>query len=156
MNKRAKAAIRTARTDEDHSLHTLQHPTTKRWAVFDDDGTSAWLLVTEPEIPKPVADCFVYSCVPVARKMPKTWDGSGPPPMIKKYASDAAYRPGLSADRIRLAWTKSGSAALVLVDDTPVAFLVVGEKQGYSRGIAVDGPYGHPWDEARFKEVFRE
>jgi hypothetical protein len=45
---------------------------------------------------------------------------------------------------------------VVLLDDEPVAFLVVGEKHGYSRGIEVDGPYGHPWDEARFEEVFSE
>jgi hypothetical protein len=44
----------------------------------------------------------------------------------------------------------------VETDDRTVAFLVAGEPRGYGRGTAVDGPYGHPWGEARFVECFRE
>jgi hypothetical protein len=141
---------------EDLPFHSLQHPTTKRWAIFEDYGTSAWLTVTEPDFPKPIADCFVYNCDPPARELPRNCNRSAPPPITTKFASGAAYRPDVSADRVRVAWTRSGKAVVVLLDDEPVAFLVVGEKYGYSRGIAVDGPYGHPWDDARFKEVLEE
>jgi hypothetical protein len=137
-------------------FHSLQHPTTSRWAVFEDDGTSAWLTVTEPAVPKPVGDCFVYNCHPPAASLPNPPDRTRPPPITTRFASGTAHRPGVTEDRVRLAWTGTGSAAVVLLDGVPVAFLVVGEKHGYSRGIAVDGPYGHPWDDARFAEVFRE
>lgn len=45
-----------------------------------------------------------------------------------------------------------------MTDERPFsfAFLVVGEKQGYSRAISLDGPFGHPWNEGRFAEVFSE
>lgn len=142
--------------DDERPFHSLQHPTTGRWAIFEDDGTSAWLLVTEPHVPKPIGDCFVYNCHPPPEQLPKSLSRSGPPPITARFASGAAHRPGVSADRVELTWTRSGSAAVVLLDREPVAFLVVGEKRGYSRGIAIDGPYGHPWDEARFVEVFPE
>jgi hypothetical protein len=141
---------------DERPLLTLQHPTTRRWAVFEDDGTSGWLLVTEPDVPKPVGDCFVYNCRRPAKELPRSWDGSGQPPITKPFASATAHWPGGSLDRIRLTWTRGGSAAVVLMDDEPVAFLVVGEERGYSRGIAVDGPYGHPWSDERFAEVCRE
>jgi hypothetical protein len=134
----------------------VQHPTTKRWAILDDDGTSAWLTVTEPDVPRPVGDCFVYNCRMPEANLPSSQDRSGPPPITTRFASELAHRPNVSSERVRVAWTARGDAAVVLLDDEPVALLVVGEKNGYSRGIAVDGPYGHPWDEARFEEVFRE
>jgi hypothetical protein len=137
-------------------LKTLQHPTTGRWAIVEDYGTSAWLLVTEPNSQKPVGDCFIYNCQPPEGELPSSCDRTSPPPIVRKYASDAASHPGVSADRIRLAWTRSGNAVLVLLDETPFAFLVAGEKRGFSRGVAVEGPYGHPWSEERFLEVFQE
>jgi hypothetical protein len=142
--------------ENERPFHSVQHPVTRRWAVLEDNGTAAWLYVTEPDVPKPVADCFVYNCQPPADELPKSWDRAGPPPITTRYASDSAYRPGVSADRVRVGWTERGDAVTALVDDEPVAFLVVGEPRGYSRAIAVDGPYGHPWDEARFAACFRE
>src|SRR5262249_53809133 len=136
--------------EDERVFHSVQHPATKGWAIFEDNGTSGWLLVTEPDVPKPVADCFVYNRQPPEAALPLCGDRSPPPPITLKFASGSAYRPEMSADRVRLGWTADGHAAVVLLDDEPVAFLVVGEKHGYSRGIAVDGPNGHPWDNARF------
>jgi len=136
-------------------FHSLQHETTKRWAVLEDNGTSAWLYITEPDTPKPVADCFVYNCRPAEAELPTTVDRKGPPPITAKFASSSACRADVSQDRIQLVWASSGKAAAVLLDSIPIAFIVVGEKLGHSRAIAVEGPYGHPWNEARFAEAFR-
>lgn len=141
---------------ENRPFHSLQHPDTKRWAVFEDYGASAWLTVTTPDEPRPVGDCFVYNCHPPEDTIPASWNRSGPPPITTRFASPGACRPNISAKRVRLTWTGIGHAALVLIDGEPVAFLVVGERHGYSRGIAVDGPYGRPWDDARYAEVFRD
>src|SRR3954447_26335589 len=100
----------------DRPFLSLQHPTTKRWAVFEDDGTSAWLTVTEPDVPKPVGDCFVYNCHPPAAGLPASPDRTRPPPITTRFASGTAHRPGVTTDRVRLAWTRSGSAAAVLLD----------------------------------------
>ncbi|HJZ91451.1 MAG TPA: hypothetical protein VKE40_11300 [Gemmataceae bacterium] len=140
--------------DSKRPFLSKQDPTTRRWAVLDDDGDSAWLLVTETESRKPVADCFVYNCRPPEPFLPTGWDRSRPPPILTQFASDTAYYPGITESRIRIHWEEGGVAAAVFVDGRPVAFLLVGEKLGYSRGIATDGPYGHPWNETRFAEVF--
>jgi hypothetical protein len=145
----------TAEQAGERPFHSLQHATTKRWAILEDNGTSAWLYITEPDTTTPVADCFVYSCGPPEADLPATWDRKSPPPITAKFASSSVCRPDVSQDRIQLVWTSSGNAAAVLLDSIPIAFIVVGEKQGHSRAIAVDGAYGRPWNEARFAEAFR-
>jgi hypothetical protein len=35
-------------TDQERPFQSLQHETTKRWAILEDNGTSAWLYITEP------------------------------------------------------------------------------------------------------------
>ena len=37
------------------------HPISRRFAVFEDDGNSAWLYLTEPNTRRPVADALVYN-----------------------------------------------------------------------------------------------
>jgi hypothetical protein len=139
----------------ERAFHSLQHETTKRWAILEDNGTSAWLYITDPDSTKPVADCFAYSCQPPEAQLPATWDRESPPPITTEFASNAACRADVAQDRIQLLWAASGNAAAVLLDSVPIAFIVVGEKQGHSRAIAVDGPYGRPWNAARFAEAFQ-
>jgi hypothetical protein len=38
-----------------------QHPISRRNAVFDDDGISAWLYLTRPNSEEPVRDCWLYN-----------------------------------------------------------------------------------------------
>jgi hypothetical protein len=141
---------------EERPFHSLQHPTTKRWAILEDDGVSAWLYVSEPNVPKPIGDCFVYNCQPPQTKLPESQDRSGPPPIIGKFASSRAALADEFARSLRLSWTRSGNAAAVWLDHEPIAFLEVGQKRGVSRGIGTVGPYGHPWDESRFAELFSD
>ncbi len=37
-----------------------QHPASRRLAVLEDDGTSVWLYLTEPDSRRPAADAWVY------------------------------------------------------------------------------------------------
>lgn len=45
-------------------FHSEQHPGSRRWVVFEDDGTSAWLYLTAPDEMRPAADCWLYNRVP--------------------------------------------------------------------------------------------
>lgn len=135
---------------------TVQHPFNLRWAILEDDGTGAWLYITEPDQPVPIADCLVYSCVEPVEVIPADWDRKSPPPLTREYASERAWQPDADRSPIRLAWASSGKAAVVLMDDEPVAVLAVGEKQGWSKSIAKSGPYGLKWDEERIDELFAE
>jgi hypothetical protein len=141
---------------DDLPFLSLQHAATKRWAVFEDDGDSAWLYVTEPETQKPVGDCLVYNRAAPEEAISKWLSRSRPPPITKAFASSVAHRPRITADHLKVAWARGGDATAVFLDDKPLAFLVVGEKRGYSCAIAVDGPWGHPWDDTRFAEFFGE
>ena len=94
---------------------TLQHPFNRRWAIVEDDGVGAWLYVTEPDQPAPVADCFIYSCVEPVDTIPANWDRSSPPPLTKHFATERAWQPDAASAAIRVAWTSNGNAAVVLM-----------------------------------------
>lgn len=135
---------------------TVQHPFNRRWAILEDDGVGAWLYITEPDEVKPIADCLVYSCTAPVEAIPANWDRKSPPPLTRDFATDRAWQPDAAKTSIRLAWSSNGQAAVVLMDDEPVAFLVVGDERGYSQSIVKTGPYGMAWDDARFEQVFAD
>lgn len=135
---------------------TVQHPFNLRWAILEDDGVGAWLYITEPNEPAPVADCLVYSCIDPIEAIPSDWDRKNPPPLTSAFASERAWQPDAANAGIRVAWASSGRGAVVLMDDEPVAFLEVGINQGWSKSIAQPGIYGNPWDDRRFDELFAE
>jgi hypothetical protein len=135
---------------------TVQHPFNLRWAILEDDGVGAWLYLTEPDRPEPISDCLVYSCIEPVAEIPASWDRTTPPPLTSVFATERAWQPDATQSRIRVAWSSSGTATVVLMDDEPVAFLAVGDKQGFSKSIERAGVYGHPWDEVRFEQLFVE
>ncbi len=141
---------------DDRPFITVQHPFNRRWAILEDDGIGAWLYITEPDQPVPVEDCLVYSCVEPLERIPESWDRASPPPLTREYASERAWQPNAAHSAIRLAWASSGRAAVVLIDDEPVAFLAVGTKQGWSKSISKSGAYGQPWDDEQFEQLFGE
>lgn len=53
---RAGYAIHSALMEMDTIFLSEQNEVSKRWAILEDDGESAWLYVTERENEKPVAD----------------------------------------------------------------------------------------------------
>jgi len=135
---------------------TVQHPFSLRWAILEDDGVGAWLYITEPDQPVPIADCLVYSCIEPVEAIPGEWDRKSPPPLTRDFASERAWQPDATSARIRLAWSSNGRGAVVVMDDEPVAFLTVGARRGCSKSIARSGRYGNSWDEALFESVFAE
>jgi len=44
-----------------HLFINSQHPVSHRLAVLEDDGTSAWLYLTEANSQKPFADAWIYN-----------------------------------------------------------------------------------------------
>jgi hypothetical protein len=43
---------------------TSQHPESKRWAIFEEDGPCAYLYLTKPDTLEPERDCWVYNTIP--------------------------------------------------------------------------------------------
>ena len=141
---------------EERPFITVQHPSSRRWAFLEDDGVGAWLYITEPDQAVPVAGCFVYSSAEPVDAILATWDRASPPPLTREFASERAWQLGVDGAAIRLAWASSGRAAVVLIDDEPVAMLATESKQGWSKSVAKPGIYGVPWDDEQFEQLFAE
>lgn len=131
-----------------------QHPISRRWAVIEDDGRVAWLYLTEPDTPKPAADCWLYNRVP-------------PPPHFESARGEAPVVPGTHAgvdatiqpppvESVRLRWSHDGESVAVFFDAELVGFIVKGQKRGFSRHIRVSGPFGSVLDTELFQRVFEE
>jgi hypothetical protein len=125
-----------------------------RFAVLEDDGTSAWLYLTERNSQKPIADVWVYNRIPT----PPTKDiqsyRGGPPPAASGYASDLALCLTPTSHEWTLLWSADGESVAVTKDGVPVACIVAGQERGCSRELLMDGPWGNTWSDELYTEVF--
>jgi hypothetical protein len=141
---------------QDNLFLSSQNPHSKRWAIMEDDGTSAWLYVTEPNSEKPVADAFVYNRIPPIASDRLCDYRKGPPPVTTTYAGPGAFLPHPPAARqFQIIWSDDGESAAVLMAGEPIACILHGQKSGHSRNLTAAGPFGHPWDQKMFVQVFR-
>lgn len=144
--------------NEDNSVQNLfldsQHSDSHRFAVFEDDGTSAWLYITEPNTQKPSADAWVYNRIaaPPAKDV-KTFRG-GPPPAAIGYASDTALCQSPHSHEWSIKWAADGESVAVIKDGVPVACIVGDPKASYSRELIKDGPWGRTWSTSEYDRVF--
>jgi hypothetical protein len=131
-----------------------QHPRSRRLAVLEDDGTSAWLYLTEPDSRRPVADAWVYNRIaaPPADAI-ESYRG-GPPPAVQGYASEQAVCEDPSVHEWSFIWSYNGDAVAVAKDGHAMAFIVLGQKGGYSRELVKDGPWGHLWSDELLRSTF--
>ena len=131
-----------------------QHPTSKRFGVFEDNGISAWLYLTEPSTRKPVADAWVYNRVPApTTKEIQSYRG-GPPPAAIGYASDDALCHTPSEHEWSFIWSTDGESVAIARNGMPVACIATAQKPGYSRELIKDGPWGNPWSDELFERTF--
>ncbi len=131
-----------------------KHSLSQRFAVFEDDGTSAWLYLTEPDSRKPVADAWVYNRVPAPpTKEIQSYRG-GPPPAAIGYASDSALCPTPADHEWSFIWSTDGESVAIAKDGVPVACIVAAQKPGYSRELIKSGPWGNTWLDELFQRTF--
>jgi hypothetical protein len=131
-----------------------EHRESGRLAVLEDDGTSAWLYISEADSRKPIGDAWVYNRIAAPpTEAIKSFHG-GPPPAAKGYASEAALCENPSSHEWSFVWSADGESVAVAKDGEPVAFIIGGEKGGYSRELVKDGPWGQPWSEKLFRLKF--
>jgi hypothetical protein len=131
-----------------------QHSTSRRFAVVEDDGTSAWLYLTEPDSRKPVADAWVYNRIPAPSTKEILSYRGGPAPAAIGYTSDEALCETPKSHTWSFVWSTDGESVAIAKDRVPVACIVAGERRGYSRELVKVGPWGNPWSDALFKRTF--
>lgn len=138
---------------DDNLFVTERHPASGRSAVLEDDGTSAWLYLTEPGTRRPAADAWVYNRVAAPPMEAIRGYRGGPPPASREYASGSALCDDPMAYEWSFIWAPDGEAVALARDGHPVALIVLWQKGGYSRELVKDGPWGHPWSDELFRQT---
>ena len=129
--------------DESGPYITEQHPSSRRHAVFEDDGTCAWLYLTAPDEPRPVADVLVYNRHAPPDRIDDL-DRSRPPPIIRRFAAPGAVVDAPERSVWGFRWSADGESVALERDGVVVALLPPGQCRGYSSAIAEESPWGGP------------
>ena len=122
---------------------TEQHPSSRRHAIFDDDGRSAWLYLTAPDKPRPVADVFVYNREAPTDRVDDS-DRSRPPPIVKEFAAPGAVVAAPERSVWRFRWSADGESVALERDGVVVALIPPGQRRGYSSAIVDQCGWGAP------------
>lgn len=133
---------------------------TKRHAVLEDDGLTAWLYLHGPsDDPAHTGAvekaCFVYSRVaPIDAKNAEGYRPS-PPPIAKGYAAQNAVCDSPEAHSWIIQWSECGRRVLLRRDEEPCCLMEAqtGSKHGHSTSIKAEGPWGSPWDQVKFENT---
>ena len=133
-----------------------ESPVSHRHAVLEDDGTIAYLYLTEPGSIRPVRDAVAYTrLAPAAKADPEQRRGnSEPAPLTAAVASGAAVIATPDAAEFSFVWAADGESVALLRSGQPLALSTAGEKLGYSKAVRTASALAHPWSEERFRELF--
>lgn len=133
---------------------------TKRHAVLEDDGLTAWLYLhspsDDPAQTGPVEKaCFVYTHVaPIDAKDAGGYRPS-PPPIAKGYVTHNAVCDSPESHIWVIEWSEDGRKVLLSRDEEPWCLMEAesGSKHGHSISIKAEGPWGSPWDQDKFENT---
>jgi hypothetical protein len=126
----------------DSPFLSARHPASRRLAVFDGDGTSAWLYLSAGGEVRPEADVWVYNRVPAPEASQAERYRGGPPPAARGYAGPESLCEAPELYTWSLRWSSDGDCVALARDGLPVAFIAAGTRRGRSRFLARSGPWG--------------
>lgn len=129
------------------------HAASRRTVIFEDDGDSAWLYLTGPNSYKPVATCWVYNRVeaPSVKEIAKYMDG--PPPACKGYIANVKPPNIPEYPAVEFIWSDSGNSVAIVVYGVLKCYVSSEWRDGWSRDVVADGPFGKPWSHEAWTEV---
>ena len=127
-----------------------------RHAVFEDNGASAWLYLTEAGSQRPERDVFVYSPIePVAKESAIAEAKAGkPPPLAADYAVSSEPFASPAVASLSFLWSADGQSVSLLHEGEPIAMIAAESQQGFSKAVARPGPYGLPWNQSVYRGHF--
>ena len=132
-----------------------QHSVSRRWAVVEDDGRSAWLYLSEPGAPKPVADCWLYNRVATPAQLDTQAVVRGESPIVPAtHASESATFSPPAQQSVHFRWSHDGESVAVFFDAGLIGFIARGQARGFSKHLRAPGPFGSPLDAELFERVF--
>lgn len=125
-----------------------------RHAILEDDGFAVLLYLTRPTDTKPAADCFVYSVVPPTEELVTPHGTQRPPVLLRRFASEVAVQADVPANSHRFEFSPDGHSVAVFIRGEPWAFTARDQPRGYSKCLSAAGPFGQPWSQELFDDLF--
>jgi hypothetical protein len=125
-----------------------------RHATLEDDGYSAWLYLTSQSKHEVIATAFVYSRVELPEFRVAPLGKSGPPLLLRQFATSVAVQRSVAAEDLRIKFSADGNSAIVFLRGEPWTLVLYDQEHGYSKSLSVAGPFGNPWDEQIYHEHF--
>ncbi len=134
------------------------NPSSKRYAILEDNGYSAWLYLTKTGTQKPEKDAFVYSPVqPIEKLNIEEIKQKGTPPILTKdLATKSAVIIDAKSNDFKFVWAVDGESVSVLYRGLPMAMIVKETERGYSTSINKKGFFSLPWDTAIYDKYFKQ
>ncbi len=141
---------------EENLFLSFYHEKSKRHAVIEDDGLTAWFYLHLPsDDPHSTggvdADAFIYNREDLIDVSDVKGYKPNPPPIAKGYGHDISVCRTPTSYDWSVSWSIDGESVVLFRDAEPWCFIVKDERKGYSKAIKTDGPWGHPWNETIFK-----
>jgi hypothetical protein len=124
----------------------------RRHAIFTDDGRTGWVYLQAPSDNPAIsgivqADAFAYSRVdPIDVQDVQSYRPS-PPPIACGYASANSKCSDPHCYEWRFVWSEHGDAVVLLRNEDPWCIATPEQSRGYSKAVAIEGPWGSPWSE---------
>jgi hypothetical protein len=143
-----------APSESERLFLSVRSAVSDRHAILEDDGFAVLLYLTSPTDTKPAADCFVYSVVPPTEELVTPHGTSGPPILLRRFASEVALQPNIPANAHRFEFSPDGHSVAVFIRGEPWAFIARDERRGFSKSISAVGPFGQPWSQQLFDDLF--
>lgn len=125
--------------------------------ILESDECSIWMYLHD------LTERVVVAAAPVGSLMPllslaefrKTYQRGGAPPLVREYSTDTAcLGDAVRPDNFKIMWGRDGVSVALVEDSTPIAIILAQEKKGFSKAVRKSGPWGEPWDQQRYEQVF--
>lgn len=132
-------------------------PDSKKLAIFEDNGSSAWLYLASAKNHDVEKDAFVYSPQTPRKELNRSGMKDGEPPiLIQEYASENAVVRIDDENDLSIVWSDNGKSLSLFYGAEVLAAIYEDDEQGYSKALSVRCGFGKPWSDDKFAEHFGE
>ena len=138
----------------DNVLAKAHHPASGRHALVCDEGESVWLYLTDVDGRELIADCWLFNTIIAPDQLASLANRATAPAATSRFAGPDARRGLPGTNEISIVWSADGHDACVRMAGIPVGFIDSRARQGYSRNLRADGPFGQRFDNARYRALF--
>ena len=133
-----------------------ENPDSKKLAIFEDTGSSAWLYLASSANHEVEKDAFVYSPRAPRSELNRFGMAEGEPPiLIVEYASIDAVLSIEDENDLSIVWSDNGKSVALFHNADVRAAIYEDDDQGYSKALSKRCGFGKPWSDEKFEKFFK-